>query len=264
MMLRVLVRQELSRLWPWIAVLAASDVAWSLLGFFKSVPDNTPWVSTVDLFQSSHSSAHGTLLLALLFCQAGFPRDADDGTDAFLFGLPLSRSQLFLARVLTPGLILTGDALLTELLRWVVHLPSAGSFIGHTFRLEWQAQSLLLAVALSWISVGYGQLLTVFRRFGVLLLFVFYMTLNSWERSVPWLRKLDPLSVMHVEFVGQDALISWSTLLAHALAALLAGCVAALFWVGPMERVTEAFSRWARKPWLAGVAGALIVCLVFL
>lgn len=262
-MLSVLVRQELRRLWPWIAVLAASDVAWSLLGFFKSVPDNVPWVTDVALFQGTQSSARATLFLALLFCQAGFPRDADDGTDAFLFSLPVSRSQLFLARVLTPGLILTADALLSELLRWLVHLPSAGSFVGRTFRLEWQVQSLFLALALAWISVGYGQLLTVFRRFGVLLIFAFYLALSSGQESASWLRLLDPVSVMRVQFVGQSALLPWGPLAGHALASLLACCLAALFWVGPMERVTATLSRWARRPLLAWGVGALIVGLAF-
>jgi hypothetical protein len=257
-MLRVLLRQELTRLWPWIAVLAATDVAWYLLSFFKSVPDSTLWVTDVGLFESSHYSERATVFLALLFCQAGFPRDADEGTDVFLFSLPVPRAQIFLGRVLAPGLILTADVLFSQLLHGLSHLPSAGSFGGRTFRLEWQLQWLFLSLALVWISVGYAQLLTVFRRFGVLLLVAFYLLLSSWQDSAGWLRALDPTSVMQVQFAGQRALLSWSVLLGHALAALGACGLAALFWVGPMERVTESFARWARKPVLGWSVGALI------
>jgi hypothetical protein len=61
------------------------------------------------------------------------------------------------------------------------------------------------------------------------------------------LRKLDPLSVLHFEFVGQRALLPGPALLGHALGALFASCLAASFWVGPTERVSDPFARWRRR-----------------
>jgi len=249
-MLRVLMRQELRRLLPWIVVLVAIDLSYLPLELFFRPPDTAAWVSSSRLFTGSLRDYGGllTLAFALLFCQAGFPRDEEEGTLPFLFGLPVPRAQIFLARVLTPGLILSGEALLWELLRWTVHLPATGSFIGHTFRTDWLLTTLVTSLALAWISVGYGQLLSVFRRFGLLLVFTFYLALSQLEGQAPWLGKLDPLRVLRVEFVGQQALLPGKALLGHALGALLASCLAGWFWVGPTERVSELFARWRLRP----------------
>jgi hypothetical protein len=248
-MLSALRRQELRRLWPWAVVLAVNDLAWQLFALLYAAPDTRAWVNSSRLFEPSLQRYAGmpTLALALLFCQAGFPRDEEEGTQAFLFSLPVPRVQIFLARVLAPGLILSGEVLFWELLRWLVQLPSTGSFTAHTFRMDWLLATLVTSLALSWISVGYGQLLTVFRRFGLLIAFTFYMALGNLEGEVPWLRKLDPLSVLQVEFVGQRSLLPGHALLGHALGALLASCLAAWFWVGPTERASEPFARWRRR-----------------
>ncbi|MEO8182526.1 MAG: hypothetical protein ABI895_27130 [Deltaproteobacteria bacterium] len=249
-MLSVLVRQELRRLLPWIVVLAAIDLSYPLLTLFYPPPDGVAWVSSSRLFGGTLREYGGllTLAFALLLCQAGFPRDEEEGTLPFLFGLPVPRVQIFLARVLTPGLILSVEVLLWELVRWSTHLPATGSFIAHTFRADWLLTTLVTSLALAWISVGYGQLLTVFRRFGLLLAFTFYLALSKLEAEAPWLRKLDPLSVLRVEFVGQQALLPGDALIGHALGALLASGLAAWFWVGPTERVSEALARWRRRP----------------
>jgi hypothetical protein len=249
-MLRVLVRQELRRLLPWIVVLVAIDLSYLPLELLFRSPDTATWVSSSRLFEGSLRDGGGllTLAFALLFCQAGFPRDEEEGTLPFLFGLPVPRAQIFLARLLTPGLILSGEALLWELLRWSIQLPATGSFIGHTFRTDWLLTTLVTSLALAWISVGYGQLLTVFRRFGLLLVFTFYLALSKLEGQAPWLRKLDPLSVLRVEFIGQQALLPGKALVGHALGALLASCLAGWFWVGPAERARELFARWRLRP----------------
>ncbi|MEY4545731.1 MAG: hypothetical protein RL685_1926 [Pseudomonadota bacterium] len=259
-MLRVLVRQELRRLLPWIVVLAAVDLSWPLLELFYSPPDTAAWVSSSRFVAGEFQRYAGmlTLVFALLFCQAGFPRDEEEGTLPFLLGLPVPRLQIFLARMLTPGLILSGEALLWELLRWLVHLPSAGSFVAHTFRADWLLVTLLTSLALSWISVGYGQLLTVFRRFGLLLAFTFYALLGKLEGEVPWLRKLDPLSVLRVDFVGQRALLPGNELLGHGLGALVAACLAGWFWVGPTDQVSDALARWRRRAPLRWVLRPLV------
>jgi hypothetical protein len=255
-MLARLVRQELSKLLPWIWLLAALSVLPQIADLLWSAPDRAVWATSTFLFNSLRDyTGIAIFAVALLLCYSGFPRDSDDGTLSFVFSLPVPRAYIFLAKVIAPGLVLSGDVLLTELLQWACHLWNPTSFGGRTFRADWQGWVIALSLALSWIGVGYGQLLTVLRRFGLLLCFSFYSTLRLLERDVPWLRALDPARVLHVEFQGQRAIIPWTTLAAHALGALLACSLAACIWVGPVERIAASFARWARRPLLAGLVG---------
>ncbi len=268
MTLGLLIRHELARLRLWIALLAAIDLSWLLLTLLLSPPETAPWVSSSRLFEGPLQPYAGylTLAFALLLCQAGFPRDRDEGTLAFAFALPLSRARFFLARALAPALILSVEAVVFELLRWLLHLPAQGSFVGHTFRVDWLAATLATSLTLAWIAVGYGQLITVFGRFGPLIVLTTYLALNKLGGYAPWLRKLDPLSVLRVEFDGQHAMVAWGTLGGHALGGLLACCIAAWLWVGHTDGARALCARWTsrpplrwlRRPWVRWSSGVLL------
>jgi hypothetical protein len=238
-----LLRKEFRQILPWaLAIWGTSLLAelWSLL--FVAL-DSHVWAETTPIFESGGRAA--TLSLwALILAYAGFPREHDDGTLAFLFTLPVRRSSLFAAKAGAAAGVLLGVVAVDELLSWARQLPNDTSFGGHTFRLEWALVSLGMSAAFALVALGYALFLAVFRRFGLLLALVVATVLAWLKQRRPALRWVNPLTLLDLDFHGTAAIMPWKALAFHGCLALLLSAIAAYVWLGPLEAWSSRLRRW--------------------
>jgi hypothetical protein len=256
-----LLRKELRQLLPWTALILTwtfVSIVWPWL--FDS-PDESVWAAATPLFEPLAAKIWNGLLLfwALLLTYAGFPRERDDQTLDFLFSLPVSRPQLFLAKFLAAGLLLSVALLIAETSRAVLQLANHTSFDGATFRTSWALVSVGLGLATAWINLGYATFLAVFRRLGLLIGLVLWTLLEVVAFERPALRVLSPLELMRVEFFYGTAVVPWKGLLGHAAVSGGLSALSAFIWVGPTERWSNAMTRFSAKLWAKWLVGLGII-----
>jgi hypothetical protein len=245
MMPRSLFAKELRHILPWALTIAGVEVAGVLLRLVDRAPDQVAWVELTHIFNEYDAIGRAFLLgvWAMVLAYAGFPREYDDRTLPFLVSLPVSRPRLFLSKQASAAIVLLSIVALTETLHVLVQLPNRGSFGGHTLRWDWALVSFGLSSAVALLALGYAALLSVFRRFGILLALLTWLVF-SWLRDLlPALRPLDLLTLLHVEFSGTEPIVPWAPLGGHALASGLCAALAALFWLGYAERWPDLIAK---------------------
>lgn len=259
-----LLRKELRQLLPWAVLILVWSVVSISSWFVFASPDELVWATATPLFDAlSGKFWNGVLLFwALLLAFAGFPRERDDQTLTFLFSLPVPRAQLFLAKFLAAGALLSAAVILAESSRALIQLANPTSFDGATFRPSWALVSLASGIVTAWINLGYATFLAVFRRLGLLLGLVLWTLLEILALERPALRSLSPLELMHVEFFYDAAVLPWARVLGHALVSGGLSALSAFIWVGPTERLSGAMSRASDKLWVKWLVALGVVSVV--
>ena len=256
-------QKELRQLVPWAVALYSVEIAAAIAGLFGDAPDFQVWARDTPIFNFGEARTVWLSIWALVLAYAGFPREHEDRTLAYLFSLPVSRAGLFLAKSSAAALVLLGAVVLSEVLRWLVQLPNPGSMSGQTFRLGWAWLSLWTGGAFALIALGYALFLSVLRRFGLLVALLAATVLAGVEQRWPTLKRANALRLLDLDFHGTEALIPWRAFASHAALALVLSVVAAYFWVGRIEWLADAISRWvtrtrAKALLAVGILGTLV------
>lgn len=220
--MRSLIRKELRSLIPFLALVALIGL---LDGFFLIVaqfPDQQPLSERFE-GSSREFTSFGIFFIAISLSAGLLVREKDEGTLAFLDGLPVSRSQLFLAKLLPAFGVLLLIPLLDAITTCSVHALSTNSL---QTTLPWQpilACTIVQAVqCFVWLSVGLA--LSFLRRVAFLALAVLlwsYILLA--EARVEWVTRLNVFAIGDPVFAGREWLLPLgkiATQLAVALACL--------------------------------------------
>ena len=228
-MMRVLIAKELRALRP-IAICIAG---WFVLDLLYLLATELPDEQRLDPAGWLTEFRSGTVMILALFglmIGAGvLINESDQGTLRFLDGLPLSRTRLFIAKVIAAlaviALVPLIDFSTTLVFDWLSRTSVDGlfpwRFAGIEFGLQIVAGGFLLAFAMAlsftrnWFALVAG------------LLFWGYLWLR--QQGLDSVALFDPGELLAVGLDGSRVIISWGNVAAHIAATLVLLAVA---WVG--------------------------------
>jgi hypothetical protein len=248
-----LVRKELRDQRPFLA-LALLLFGIELLDVVLAQPDMH---SLSSLFpQLFDASATFQLLVSFAVGTGLLVREHDDGTLAFLDGLPLTRRRLFAAKVGVALAVLMLYPTLRVGLFALLHLWGRGS-LDAAFHPSLLATAWGLTALLTFLGLSAGMLLGHLRSLAWALAGLLALGVEYLGREVPRLSLLDPLELTKVRLSGNH----WR--LAHeavgfqlGLAVSCAAVAGLVFVAGPGKRL-QGLARAMRRP----VLSALVVAM---
>lgn len=245
-----LFRKELRELRPW-ALLAV--VFWSVdvLDELMRATDLRPLeVTFADL---SGSMVPIVWVLAFAIGTSLGVREGDDGTLAFLDGLPVTRTRVFLVKLAVAAGVLLSWPLLRTALAVVLHLVSRGS-LDHDVRPLLLAQVLALDALLVVSGLSFGAALGRLRSLTWLVASAAGVGLTVLIEHVPRAALLDPLTLADVQLVGTRLHVDGEAVLVQSALAALWGVVA---WASFVGTGRPRFAGLSNRP----VVGALVAVL---
>lgn len=206
-------------------------------------PDFEPLSET--FYELGGASAALALLVAFAVGTGLLAREADEGTLAFLDGLPLSRPRIWAAKVCSALAVQMVYPVLAATFAVVLHLWSRGS-LNHDVHLHLVLQHLALMVLAVSVSLFAGMLLGFTRALAWACLGVVVSVISWGSRSVPAVSLLDPTQLLVPSFVGTRWEVPFDKLLAQLLLAAglaLAGLLAFVRAGRSRRSVDEALKR---------------------
>jgi hypothetical protein len=253
---RAIVRKELRELLPFCVlsiVVGLSEIA-SLL---SEQVDMRPLAVTFDAFDGG-----STLVFWLLGFAIGTgltTREQDDGTLAFLDGLPVTRSELFFTKyAVTLGVVLLAP--IVQALSMIgLHLLSRGS-LDHELRLE----LLLQSSGVQWLSVCIAVLLGAalgrLRSVTWLVTGVLACGLSLLVDRYPRAQALNPLALAETELTSAGLTIDTEAVCAQVALAAVALLVA---WHGFVRAGKSRPPELSRGPVVGALLTLLTTCSLF-
>jgi hypothetical protein len=246
-MMRALFIKELRGLRPFALCIVGIMVVSLVYLVATEAPDEQRLVPAAWLTENQAGVFFLLLLFSLMLGAGLLINEREQGTLAFLDGLPLSRTRLFVAKVtaalamlsLIPILGMGTELLLAALSRTSLAPSLHWTFVGVQCALQMLASAYLLAFALV-LSFSRGW-------FALLAGTVFWGFLWLRQREIPWVANLDPYALLGPGLIDERVLVSWPQI--GALTA--ATCVLlALAWMGflslgdRVQLASERLGRW--------------------
>lgn len=155
-------------------------------------------------------------------------REIDDGTLAFLDGLPLTRTRTFVAKVLTASVVLMIYPLGYLVLLVILHLAARGS-LDHELHVPLLATEFSLMVLLTLVGLTCGLLLGYLRALAWLVLALLAIGIEALSREWPRFSALNPVDTLVLKPVGAHLPLPVEGISVQAIAVLLFGLSA--FWL---------------------------------
>ncbi len=216
--MRALLEKELRALRPYFWLVVALTLLDLGSELFSAFPDAQPfepakWVA------SEYQGPIFSILLIALMCSAGLlVNEAEHGTLAFLDGLPVSRSRLFLAKAVagfSVVLLLIGSGMTVDAgFGWLSHTSVSGPFPWRFLLVE----TALLVVAGFYIFSA-ALVLSFLRRWLLLAVGIILWGM-LWLRAhqLPYVSLFDPIDLVRPGLDGLEPRVSWRHVLAHVAA----------------------------------------------
>ena len=205
------------------------------------------------------------LLLALVGAFSLFPREQEEGTLDFLYSLPMRRRDVFLAKVAAAAMVLMAGVLYWCARDWLLQLANRQSFARGQLRLSTAGPLCFLYGAYVLIVLGYGLLLSVLRRLGLVLGGLLWWLLAVIEEATPSRAFLNPTNLLDLEHRGAGPLLPWRALGVHGGLAVASLLLAYVLWTVPAERIAALRGRLIAKLWVRlslGLLGVGVIALV--
>ena len=265
-----LVMKELKGLGPALALILFATVTSILFVLFTERLDEIAWFEQMEHLAPGGENAFITFyaLVALGVAYSLFPREHDEGTMEFLYSLPLSRRQIFSAKVLAAYIVVLLFVIGNYLTTLVLTPFNHQSFVSE--QLVWQevAKSFFLEFLFLSIIVSHGLLLSFLRRFGLVLYALVAFAVSRLVDSNPDLVYLDPATLLRFEYQGVSMIIPGFALLLHSAVALVSLGLASFLWMGRGQVFSRFYARTTSARWgrgllvLATLATTLLAMIV--
>lgn len=262
-----LYRKEFRRLLPFLFI-SLLLFAGNLLEVSISRPlDDVSWISQMSQLEPSDGRFHGVLVIfmAMLFAYGAFPREHEEGTIEFLYALPISRRQIFLAKWLGAWTLMAIGLVAEQGVGWLLQAANRQSMTGEQFRFDLAWQSFALSLMVAAIGVSHGLLLSYARRFGWLIYGLLALMLVMLGERRPAFQILDPTRLSVLQYDGREMIWPWTGLAVQGVLAL-AVCVGAyLLWMTTGEEVERLYGLLRRRIWgrvVLGCSSTLLVIMV--
>jgi hypothetical protein len=220
----ILMRKELRGQWPFLffgVALLIIDVLELLTEQWdqKRLSLTFNEFNSLFIFQFFISFAVGSGLLI---------REIDDGTLAFLDGLPLTRLHAFTAKLVTATAVLLCYPLGHSVFLTVLHLTARES-LDYDLHLSLIAATFALIVLLTAVGLVCGLLLGFLRSLAWMVLALLAIALKLLSTSWPRFSALNPLDALMINLVGAHLKLPVESIIAQGCIVLLFGLSA--FWL---------------------------------
>lgn len=250
-----LVRKELRELRPWVVlgfVFAALDVVDEVLSRPVLRPLGDSFSGLADF------SVAVLWLLAFAIGTTLGTREADDGTLGFLDGLPVTRTRVFLVKLLTAAGALFLWPGLRAGLAVGLHLAARGS-LDHTVHAGLVLQLLALEALAVLSGLGLGAALGHLRSLTWLALGCAGVGLGLLTERLPRAALLDPMSLAEVQLVGTRLHVDGE---AVGVQAALAALWAVVAWAGFVGTGRPRWLDLSKRPVVSALVAVLTVAAV--
>jgi hypothetical protein len=222
-----LIRKELRGQWPFlflgvallvIDVLELLSEHWDL----KRLSLTFHELNSFSIFQFFVSFAVGSGLLI---------REIDDGTLAFLDGLPLTRARAFTTKIVTATAVLLCYPLGHLVLLSVLHLTARES-LDYDLHLSLIAATIAPIVLITAVGLSCGLLLGFLRSLAWMVLALLAIALKLLSTAWPRFSALNPVDALMINLVGAHLQLSVESITAQCCIVLLFGLSAFWFFGG--------------------------------
>jgi len=242
-----LLGKELRQLLPWAGLNMTITLGSVLSRLLTKPPDQASWAADAPIFANGTAHESRLLIWSFVLAFASCAREHDDGTLTFLFSLPTRRSAIYLRKICAGMSLLLAGVALEASIDGLLSLANPSTF-GQTFRLDWAALSAGISVCVAWIFYGHALLLSVLRRFGLLLGLVLYIAIGFATRDRPDLRVYNPFLLHELEFRGSTPRVPWAGLLGQLGVSSALAALAGWLWVGRGASVADAMAHLSQRP----------------
>jgi hypothetical protein len=256
-MMRVLFFKELRALRPLAWCIVGMHLLGTIFLLATEMPDEQKFVFADWMAEDRHGWLMVLALFALMIGAGLLLHESEQGTLRFLDGLPVSRTRLFLAKVLAglavlalvPLLGVPEEIIFDQLSRTSIDEPYPWGFPGALAGLAMVAGAFLLALALAlsfvrrWFALAAG------------LLFWGYLWLRQHGGSRVGL--FDPGELLAVGLVDGRVLVPWGHVAAHLVATAVLLAVAWFGFLQLGDRAQFAGERLGRSRVLRGLGVGL-------
>lgn len=250
-----LLRKELRELRPW-ALLAVVFGCLDLLDELTRATDQRP---LGDTFHSLSNEGVGLVwLLAFAIGTTLGTREEDDGTLAFLDGLPLTRSRVFLIKLLVATGVLLTYPVLKLLLVAGLHLLSRGS-LDHALHPTLLLQLLGVELLLVFSGLSFGAALGRLRSLTWLVLGCLAVGMALLTERVPRAALFDPMALAEIETAGLRLRLDGELIMVQLLLAALWAVVA---WASFVGAGRPRFPELSKRPVVSALVTVLTIAAV--
>ena len=221
------IRKELRGQWPYLflgVALLVIDVSESLLQQWnlRRMSSTFYEFNSFLIFQFFISFAVGSGLLI---------REIDDGTLAFLDGLPLTRARAFTTKIVTATAVLMCYPLGHSVFISVFHLTARES-LDYDLHLSLIAATIAPIVLITAVGLTCGLLLGFLRSLAWTVLALLAIALKLLSSAWPRFSALNPVDALMVNLVGAHLKLSVEGITAQCCIVLLSGLLAFWFFRG--------------------------------
>jgi hypothetical protein len=220
-----LIHKELRGQWPFLFLGVALFLFVDVLELLAKQWDLQPLGATFYdfnsffIFQYLISFAVGSGLLM---------REIDDGTLAFLDGLPLTRTGAFTTKIATATAVLLCYPLAHLVLVSVLHLTARES-LDYELHLPLIAAMFMLIVLITAVGLACGLLLGFLRSLAWMVLALLAIALNLLSTAWPRFSALNPVDALMINLVGAHLRLPLESIAAQCCIVLLFGLSA--YWL---------------------------------
>lgn len=261
-MIRALMGKELRQLLPLILALMALETFGVAQLLMQQPLDELTWAEMSVLLDPFTSQGVASLLLALAVLAAYmlYPREHDEGSIGFLYSLPVRPQTVFAVKVCAAALVLLVTNTLDYLVILWMQSQNTSSISGTQLTVSFWLLEWAMVSGFLMIGLGYGLLISFFRRFGILVAALGLGLFSLLAEIDPSLDHLALTSLLTLDFDGQRPILEGKAWLMHGLAAIACTVLARSLWLTRAEAFT-AFNLRARQRTLVRVMSGLFVAL---
>jgi len=250
---RALLGKELQYLKPFAAGILALFLIGQIFTFSTESPDMQRYNPT-EWLEKSRGGSIAVLVLFCIITGAGvLMQEREQGTLVFLDGLPLSRTRVFLMKVVAAILVILliplvdigSDVVCDRLSRTSVDGPFPWNFAVIESGLQLLAGAYLLALAM---AVSFTR-----AWFALVSGLIFWTYLWMRQRGLHWVAWFDPYELIGPDYVNSRVIVSWRHVAGQAAATVGLLTVAWLGFLSLGDRAQYAGERVGRWRWLSAL-----------
>ena len=230
-MIRLMICQ-LKQLLPFVALWAAIATVFYALEISTNRIDELSyldWCGPACNVGSAPDLVLFSIFLYMIAAYSLFPREFDEGTIDFVRSLPLSRGQIFFAKVLAAWLLIclliTAEFILLSLALGLNTQTITGLRYWHNELIFY-----LRYVLFAFVIVAHGVFISWFRTVGLILYCVYLVGLIFLEQSFGVSGPYNLFSFFNNEYHGQRLLVDWPSVITHLLVAVVLLAVSYELW----------------------------------
>jgi len=263
-----LIAKELKQLLPY-------TLLWlSLLALFIGVElstlriDESSYLAWCDQYCNVGANSDIALFNIVLYMIAAyslFPREYDNSTIDFLRSLPISKSSIFIAKVIGAWILLSLLLLLERVIQFSLLSFNTQSITGARY-LHNDALFLIRDCLFAFVVVAHGVIISWFRTIGLVIYSVYLASLiwleaRNSQSGVGESSLYNVLSFFDNEYDGANLVIDWTAISFHVAVALVLLLIGYVLWTNTDSRPRDPST--GKSKWVFSILTSVFAFLLF-